>query len=204
MIVIGVTGSIGMGKSTIAERFRQLGVPVCDADALVHKLYEGEAVAPIEAAFPGTTSGGKVDRTKLGQAVLGDPCGLKRLESIVHPLVQAAEREFLRDAAEQAARMSVLEIPLLFETGGDARVDVTVVVSAPAEIQRKRVLQRPGMTAAKLEAILARQMSDAEKRRRADFVVDTSGSIAESYAQVDAIVAALQNRGGTAYQQFWS
>jgi len=204
MIVIGLTGSIGMGKSTIAERFRQLGVPVCDADALVHKLYEGEAVAPIEAAFPGTTSGGKVDRTKLGQAVLGDPRGLKKLESIVHPLVQAAEREFLREAAKQAARMSVLEIPLLFETGGDARVDVTVVVSAPAEIQRKRVLQRPGMTAAKLEAILARQMSDAEKRRRADFVVDTSGSIAESYAQVDAIVAALQNRGGTAYQQFWS
>lgn len=204
MIVIGLTGSIGMGKSTIAERFRQLGVPVCDADALVHELYEGEAVEPIEAAFPGTTSGGKVDRAKLGQAVLGDPRGLKRLESIVHPLVQAAEREFLRKAFEQGARMAVLEIPLLFETGGNARVDVTVVVSAPAEVQRQRVLQRPGMTPAKLEAILARQMPDAEKRRRADFVVDTGGSIEESYAQVDAIVAALQNRGGRAYQQFWS
>jgi len=136
--------------------------------------------------------------------VLGDPRGLKRLESIVHPLVQAAEREFLRKAFEQGARMAVLEIPLLFETGGNARVDVTVVVSAPAEVQRQRVLQRPGMTPAKLEAILARQMPDAEKRRRADFVVDTGGSIEESYAQVDAIVAALQNRGGRAYQQFWS
>jgi dephospho-CoA kinase len=204
MIVIGLTGSIGMGKSAVAARFRQLGVPVCDADALVHELYEGEAVEPIEAAFPGTTSGGKVDRAKLGQAVLGDPRGLKRLESIVHPLVQAAEREFLRKAFEQGARMAVLEIPLLFETGGNARVDVTVVVSAPAEVQRQRVLQRPGMTPAKLEAILARQMPDAEKRRRADFVVDTGGSIEESYAQVDAIVAALQNRGGRAYQQFWS
>ncbi len=204
MIIIGLTGSIGMGKSTVAERFRQLGVPVCDADALVHELYEGEAVEPIEAAFPGTTSGGKVDRVKLSQAVLGDPRGLKRLESIVHPLVQAAEREFLRKAAEQGARMAVLEIPLLFETGGNARVDVTVVVSAPPEVQRQRVLQRPGMTPAKLDAILARQMPDAEKRRRADFVVDTGGSIEESYAQVDAIVAALQNRGGKAYQQFWS
>lgn len=204
MIVIGLTGSIGMGKSTIAERFRQLGVPVCDADALVHELYEGEAVGPIETAFPGTTTDGKVDRIKLGQAVLGDPRGLKRLESIVHPLVQAAERDFLSKASEQGAKMAVLEIPLLFETGGDARVDVTVVVSAPAEVQRERVLQRAGMTPAKLEAILARQMPDAEKRRRADFVVDTGVSVEESYAQVDAIVAALQNRGGRAYQQFWS
>ncbi len=204
MIVIGLTGSIGMGKSTIAERFRQLGVPVCDADALVHELYEGEAVGPIETAFPGTTTDGKVDRIKLGQAVLGDPRGLKRLESIVHPLVQAAERDFLSKASEQGAKMAVLEIPLLFETGGDARVDVTVVVSAPAEVQRERVLQRAGMTPAKLDAILARQMPDAEKRRRADFVVDTGVSVEESYAQVDAIVAALQNRGGRAYQQFWS
>lgn len=204
MIVIGLTGSIGMGKSTVADRFRQLGVPVCDADAIVHQLYEGAAVEPIEAAFPGTTSGGKVDRVKLAQAVLGDPKGLKRLESIVHPLVQAAEREFLRKAYEQGAKMAVLEIPLLFETGGDARVDVTVVVSAPEKVQRERVLQRPGMTASKLEAILSRQMPDAEKRRRADFVVDTGVSIAESHAQVDTIVDALRNRGGRAYQQFWS
>jgi len=204
MIVIGLTGSIGMGKSTIAERFRQLGIPVCDADAIVHELYEGAAVEAIEAAFPGTTSGGKVDRIKLGQAVLGDPRGLKRLEAIVHPLVQAAEREFLRQAAEQGAAMAVLEIPLLFETGGDARVDVTVVVSAPEEVQRKRVLERPGMTSSKLDAILNRQMSDSEKRRRADFVVDTGVSVEESYAKVDAIVEALRNRGGRAYQQFWS
>lgn len=204
MIVIGLTGSIGMGKSTIAERFRQLGIPVCDADAIVHELYEGAAVEAIEAAFPGTTSGGKVDRIKLGQAVLGDPRGLKRLEAIVHPLVQAAEREFLRQAAELGAAMAVLEIPLLFETGGDARVDVTVVVSAPEEVQRKRVLERPGMTSSKLDAILNRQMSDSEKRRRADFVVDTGVSLEESYAKVDAIVEALRNRGGRAYQQFWS
>lgn len=204
MLIIGLTGSIGMGKSTIAERFRQLGIPVCDADAVVHELYEGAAVAAIEAAFPGTTFNGKVDRIKLGKAVLGDPLGLKRLEAIVHPLVQAAEREFLQKAAEQGAFMAVLDIPLLFETGGDARVDVTVVVSAPAEVQRKRVLERPGMTPAKLEAILARQMPDGEKRRRADFVVDTGVSIEESYAQVDAIVEELRKRGGRAYQQFWS
>lgn len=204
MVVIGLTGSIGMGKSTIAERFEALGVPVCDADAIVHWLYEGEAAASIEAAFPGTTSAGKVDRVKLGQAVLGDAHGLKRLESIVHPLVQAAEREFLHKAFQQGAPMAVLEIPLLFETGGDARVDVTVVVSAPAKVQRERVLQRPRMTQAKLDAILARQMPDAEKRRRADFVVDTGGSIEESHAQVDAIVESLRNRGGRAYQQFWS
>lgn len=204
MIVIGLTGSIGMGKSAVAERFRQLGIPVCDADAIVHKLYEGAAVAPIEAAFPGTTCGGKVDRVKLGRAVLGNPHGLKQLESIVHPMVQAAEREFLRQAAEQGAPMAVLEIPLLFETGGEAKVDVTVVVSAPADVQRERVLERPGMSSSKLEAILSRQMPDAEKRRRADFVVDTGGSIEQSHAQVDAIVEALRNRGGRAYQQFWS
>lgn len=204
MLVIGLTGSIGMGKSTVAERFRQLGIPVCDADAIVHELYEGAAVAPIEAEFPGTTADGKVDRVKLGRAVLGDPRGLKRLESIVHPMVQAVERAFLRKAADQGAAMAVLEIPLLFETGGDARVDVTVVVSAPADIQRNRVLERPGMTLSKLEAIMSRQMADEEKRRRADFVVDTGATIEESRVQVDVIVEALRNRGGRAFQQFWS
>lgn len=204
MIVIGLTGSIGMGKSTIASRFRELGLPVCDADAIVHDLYEGAAVAPIGSAFPGTTADGKVDRVKLGQAVIGDPQGLKKLESIVHPLVQAAEQRFLNEAFDRGAPMAVLEIPLLFETGGDARVDVTIVVSAPAEIQRKRVMQRRGMTPAKLDALLARQMSDAEKQRRADFVVDTGVSIPESYAQLDSIVESLRNRGGRAYEQFWS
>ena len=204
MLIIGLTGSIGMGKSTIAERFRSLGIPVCDADALVHQLYEGEAVAPIEAAFPGTVVDGKVDRVKLGKAVLGNPHGLQRLESIVHPLVHAAERDFLRSAFEAGAPMAVLEIPLLFETGGHARVDVTVVVSAPAALHKERVLQRPGMTEEKLAAILSRQLEDAEKRRRADFVVDTSGTLDASRAQVDTIIAALRGRGGEAYVRDWS
>ena len=204
MLIIGLTGSIGMGKSTIAERFRSHGIPVCDADALVHQLYEAEAVAPIEAAFPGTTANGKVDRTKLGKAVLGDTRGLKRLEAIVHPLVHAAERDFLKNVYEANAPMAVLEIPLLFETGGHARVDVTVVVSAPAELQKERVLQRPGMTEAKLAAILSHQMSDEEKRRRADFVVDTAGSLDASRAQVDKVIAALRGRGGQAYVRDWS
>ena len=204
MLIIGLTGSIGMGKSTIAERFRSLGIPVCDADALVHQLYEGEAVVPIEAAFPGTAVNGKVDRVKLGKAVLGNPHGLQRLESIVHPLVHAAERDFLRSAFEAGAPMAVLEIPLLFETGGHARVDVTVVVSAPAALQKERVLQRPGMTEEKLAAILSRQLEDAEKRRRADFVVDTSGTLDASRAQVDTIIAALRGRGGEAYVRDWS
>jgi dephospho-CoA kinase len=204
MLVIGLTGSIGMGKSTIAQRFRDLGIPVVDADALVHQLYEGAAVAPIEQAFPGTTANGKVDRVKLGQAVLHDPRGLQHLESIVHPLVHAAEREFLREAQKSGAAMAVLEIPLLFETGGDRRVDVTVVVSAPADVQRARVLERPGMTAAKLDAILARQMSDAEKRRRADFIVDTGVDLETSQGQVDAIVRALGGRGGEAFERDWN
>jgi len=204
MLIIGLTGSIGMGKSTIAERFRVSGIPVCDADALVHQLYEGKAVAPIEAAFPGTTANGKVDRVTLGKAVLGDPHGLQRLEAIVHPLVHAAERDCLRSAYDAGAPMAVLEIPLLFETGGDARVDVTIVVSAPVERQKERVLQRPGMTEQKLEAILARQMPDAEKRRRADFVVDTGSTLEASRAQVDTIIAALRGRGGEAYVRHWS
>jgi dephospho-CoA kinase len=203
MIIIGLSGSIGMGKSTIAAHFRRRGVAVCDADAEVHKLYEGAAVAPIETAFPGTTEGGKVDRVKLGQAVLADPAGLKRLETIVHPLVRAAERDFLAAQHAQDAAMAVLEIPLLFETGGDALVDVTVVVSAHHEKQRERVTARPGMSIDKLEAILARQMPDAEKRQRANFVVDTGGSLEASYAQVDAIIEALRTREGQAYNRFW-
>jgi dephospho-CoA kinase len=204
MLVIGLTGSIGMGKTTVSARFRAHGIPVCDADAIVHRLYEGAAVAPIEAAFPGTTADGKVVRAKLAEAVLGDARGLQQLEAIVHPLVHAEEKAFLRAAFDANAPMAVLEVPLLFETGGDKRVDVTVVVSAPAEVQRARVLQRPGMTAAKLEAILARQMADDLKRRRADFVVDTGGSIEHTYAQVDAIVETLRGRSGSAYARFWS
>ena len=166
-------------------------MPVHDADAVVHRLYEGEAVAAIEAAFPGTTAGGKVDRNKLAARVLGDDAALARLEAIVHPLVHQAERRLLAQAQARGAKVAVLDIPLLFETGGDARVDAVVVVSAPADVQRSRVLGRPGMTVQKLEAILAKQMPDAEKRRRADFVVDTSRGFEAARAQVRAILDAV-------------
>jgi dephospho-CoA kinase len=204
MLVIGLTGSIGMGKSTVAARFRALGIAVCDADAEVHKLYEGAAVAPIEAAFPGTTEAGRVDRQKLAAALLDDPARFKTLEAIVHPLVFEAERVFLRAEAAKAAPMAVLEVPLLLETGGNARVDCVVVCSAPGDVQRVRVAQRPGMTPQKLEQLLTRQMPDAEKRRRADFVVDTGGTFAETDAQVDRIVESLTSRRGTAFAKFWA
>ncbi len=203
MLVIGLTGSIGMGKSTIAARIRELGIAVCDADAVVHVLYAGAAVAPIEAAFPGTTVDGRVDRGKLGQALIADASGFRRLEAIVHPLVQAAERAFLHEQAAAGADMAVLEIPLLFETGGDRRCDVVIVVSACAEVQRARVLERPGMTAERLESLLARQVPDEEKRRRADFVVDTNGPLEESLGQVDAIIASLRGRAGTVLERCW-
>jgi dephospho-CoA kinase len=204
MLLIGLTGSIGMGKSAAAARFRANGLVVCDADALVHELYEGEAVAPIEAAFPGTTTDGRVDRQRLSAALMANPVGFKALESIVHPLVQRAESDCLAVAARRGDAMAVLEIPLLFETGGDRRVDVTVVVSAPPELQRQRVLDRPGMTEEKLAQILARQLPDAEKRRRADFVVDTGGTIAETEQQIDRLVTDLAGRDGTAFAQYWS
>ena len=203
MLLIGLTGSIGMGKSTAAQRFRQSGIPVIDADALVHELYAGDAVAPIEAAFPGVVTGGRVDRQKLSQCLLAEPAKFKILEQIVHPLVQAAEREALHTANASGAAMVVLEVPLLFETGGEKRVDVTVVVSAPPDNQRARVLARPGMTPAKAEAIVKRQLSDAEKRKRSDFVVDTGGEIAAAEAQVDAIIVKLRGRSGTAFTKYW-
>ena len=204
MLIIGLTGSIGMGKSTAAKRFQANGILVCDADAEVHKLYRGCAMAPIEAAFPGTTGPDGVDRQKLAAALLADPSGFKRLEAIVHPLVKAAERAILQTEADRGAAMAVLEVPLLLETGGEQRVDVTIVVSAPAAMQRRRVLQRPGMTPEKLDQILARQMPDAEKRRRADFIVDTSKSIPETEAHIDRIVAELKGRVGTAYARHWA
>lgn len=191
MFILGLTGSLGMGKSTTARFFIEEGVPVHDADAVVHGLYEGEAVAAIEAAFPGTTADGKVDRNKLAARVLGDHAALKRLEAIVHPLVHEAERRLLAEAEARGEKVAVLDIPLLFETGGDARVDAVVVVSAPLEVQHSRVLQRPGMTMEKLEAILAKQTPDAEKRRRADFIVDTSQGLDPARAQVRAILAAI-------------
>ena len=191
MFIIGLTGSVGMGKSTTARLFAEQGVPVHDADAVVHRLYEGEAVAAIEAAFPGATARGKVDRSRLAVLVLDDPSALKRLEAIVHPLVQAAEQELLAQAQARGDKVAVLDIPLLFETGGDRRVDAVVVASAPTQIQQARVLARPGMTWEKLDAILRKQMPDVEKRRLADFVVDTSRGIDDARAQVRAILDAV-------------
>ncbi len=189
MIVLGLTGSIGMGKTTTARLFAEEGVPVHDADAAVHRLYEGEAGGLIEREFPGTTVAGRVDRTRLASRVVGDPQALKRLEAIVHPLVRKSENAFLEDARRRGAPVVVLDIPLLFETGGDARVDAVVVVTAPAEVQRERVLARPGMTAEKFEALLAKQMPDAEKRRRADFIVDSGHGLEPARAQVRDILA---------------
>ena len=191
MFILGLTGSLGMGKSVTARFFAEQGVPVHDADAVVHRLYEGQAAAAIEAAFPGTTAGGKVDRDKLAARVLGDGAALKRLEAIVHPLVQEAERRLLAEAEARGEKVAVLDIPLLFETGGEKRVDAVVVVSAPPEVQRSRVLERRGMTVEKLEAILAKQMPDDEKRRRADFVVDTSRGFEAARADVRAILDAV-------------
>jgi dephospho-CoA kinase len=174
MIVLGLTGSIGMGKSTTANLFAEAGVPVYDADAAVHRLYEGEAVTAIEAAFPGTTADGKVDRNRLSAKVVHDPAAMKRLEEIVHPMLGASRQKFLQEAEASGAKVAVVDVPLLFETGGEKRVDAVVVVTTTPEVQRERILSRPNMTAEKLEAILARQMPDAEKRKRAHFLVDTS------------------------------
>jgi len=189
MFILGLTGSLGMGKSTTAKFFAEEGVPVHDADAVVHRLYEGEAVAAIEAAFPGSTRGGKVDRAKLGERVLGDPAALKRLEAIVHPLVAAARERFLAEAARSGAPVAVLDIPLLYETGGEARCDAVVVVTAPAEMQRARVFERPGMSEEKLAALTAKQLPDAEKRARADFIVDSGQGFEAARRQVREILA---------------
>jgi dephospho-CoA kinase len=193
MLVIGLTGSIGMGKTATASFFAQAGVPVHDADATVHRLYEGAAAPAIEAAFPGTTSGGKVDRVKLAARVLGDKAALRQLEAIVHPLVREAEMKFLAEAERKGAPVAVLDIPLLFETGGHERVDAVVTVSAPAEVQRARLLERPGLTEEKLEALIANQLPDAEKRRRADFVVDSSQGFDAARAQVTEILRRIAN-----------
>jgi len=208
MIILGLTGSIGMGKSTIAAMFRARGITVFDADAEVHRLYEGAAVPMIEAAFPGTTVRGtdgspRGDRGKLAAARAKDPAGFARLEAIVHPLVQAEERAFLKAEASRAAAIAVLEIPLLYETGLDKKVDAVVVASASPENQRQRVLARGGMTEARLANLLARQVPDDEKRRRADFIVDTNRSLGECEAAVDAIIDALKGASATAYDRHW-
>ena len=194
MITVGLTGSIGMGKSTTAAMFAAEGVPVYDADAEVHALYSrgGAAVEPLEAAFPGVVVDGAVDRTKLSHYVVGKPDELKRLEAIVHPLVGESRVGFFQDAVAKGADIVILDIPLLFETGGEKRMDAVVVVSAPADLQRERVLARPGMDEAKLDAILARQMADAEKRARAHFVIDTSLGLDEARRQVRDVLTRLR------------
>lgn len=194
MIVLGLTGSIGMGKSTTAAMFADEGVPVYDADAAVHSLYaEGGLAAPlIEAAFPGTTEDGAVSREKLSTRVVGNPEALARLEAIVHPLVGRSRAGFFQAAEAAGADVVVLDIPLLFETGGERRVDAVVVVSAPPDVQRERVLARPGMTEAKLDAILARQTPDAEKRARADYVIDTGRGLEAAREQVRAVLTAVR------------
>jgi dephospho-CoA kinase len=189
--ILCLTGSLGMGKSRTAQFFAELGVPVHDSDAVVHALYEGEAVPIIEHAFPGATADGKVDRAELAKMVLGDDAALARLEAIVHPLVAAARDKFLANAQARGAPVVVLDIPLLFETAGQAGCDAVVVVSAPAEIQRRRAFERPGMTEEKFTALLAKQTPDAEKRRRADFIVDSSQSFDHARAQVRDILQAV-------------
>ena len=203
MLIIGLTGSIGMGKSKAAAHFRALGIGVFDADAAVHELYQGAAAPLIEAAFPGTADAGGVDRTKLAARLGTSAQAFGRLEAIVHPLVRAAEREFLVKHAEQGASYAVLEIPLLFETGADAMTDAVIVVSTGAETQRARVLSRPGMTDVRFNAILARQMPDAEKRERADFVVDTSGAVEDTHRQINQILFQLEGHAAAAFSRFW-
>jgi dephospho-CoA kinase len=188
MLVFGLTGSIGMGKSTTARLFSEAGVPVYDADATVHKIYEGEAAPAIEAAFPGTTVNGKVDREKLSAKVVHDAAAMKRLEQIVHPMLHAYRQAFLDQAERSGAEVAVVDVPLLFETGGEKHVDAVVVVSTTPDVQRERILARGNMTAEKLNAILARQLPDSEKRRRADFVVETSHGLDHVRAQIRKIL----------------
>jgi dephospho-CoA kinase len=189
MLILGLTGSIGMGKSTTAKLFAEAGVPVYDADAAVHQLYEGEAVPAIEAAFPGTTAGGKVDRNKLSARVVHDPAAIRQLEQIVHPMLGASRQKFFDDAERSGAPVVVVDVPLLFETGGETRVDAVVVATTSPENQRERILARGTMTNEAFDAILARQLPDAEKRQRADFVVDTSHGLDPVRAQIKDILA---------------
>ncbi|WP_043624232.1 dephospho-CoA kinase [Ensifer sp. ZNC0028] len=198
MIILGLTGSIAMGKSTTAQMFRDFGVPVNDADEAVHQLYSGEAVAPVEAAFPGSTRDGKVDRAELSRQLMQAPERLRELEAIVHPLVRGKEQEFLAENRAANAPFVVLDIPLLFETGAEKRVDRVVVVTCSAELQRQRALKRPGMTEEKLAMILARQVPDSEKRKRADYIIDTSDSFDVTRAQVKAVVDQLAASNGDA------
>ena len=204
MLIIGLTGSIGMGKSTAANRFRTHNIPVFDADAGVHQLYDGTSVEEIGKVFPLAIADGKVDRKILSSLVLGKPEQLRVLEDIIHPMVKEQQRCFIAKAVAQGVDMAVLEIPLLFETGLDEKVDVTIVVTTSAEIQRERVLRREGMTVDKLASILANQMPDKEKQSRADIVVDTSGMIEETKEKLDIIIESLRNSKGESLRKWIS
>ncbi len=203
MMIVGLTGSIGMGKTTAAHHLASKGIPVFDSDAAVHELYQGEAVPLIARAFPDAVRDGRVDREQLSRAISAEPGAMQRLEAIVHPLVRAAQKRFLLEHAARGAPLVVFDIPLLFETGADALMDATIVVSAPLDVQKARVLARPGMTEDKFKLLLSRQLSDAQKRARADFVVETGGTIEETQLALDRIVADLSTRIGTA-QARWS
>jgi len=202
MIVAGLTGSIGMGKSTAAAYIGGKGIPVHDADRIVHDLYEGEAAPLIEAVFPGATRNGAVDRAALAAQVVRSREALKKLEAIVHPLVRRAEWRFLLSQQDKDAELAMIEIPLLFETGSDKLFDAVIVVSAPADVQRERLMQRPGMTLEKLEAILARQWPDARKRQLADFVVDTGLPLEDTHRQIDAVIEKILKRPPLAFQRW--
>jgi dephospho-CoA kinase len=206
MVILGLTGSIGMGKTTAARVFRDLGVPVYDADGAVHDLLAagGAAVAGVEAAFPDVVQGGAVDRQALGRRVFDDPAALARLEAILHPMVRRRQVRFLQAASRRGCRLVVLDVPLLLETGGDGRCDGVVVVSAPTAVQRQRVLRRPGMTAARFDSILARQMPDAEKRRRADFVVATGLGRRFSLRSISDIVRVAETWRGSHWPPHWA
>jgi dephospho-CoA kinase len=197
MIILGLTGSIGMGKSTAAHMFKEAGIPVHDADETVHRLYSGKAAPLIEHRFPGTTSNGVVDREKLAQRVLGDPQALKALEAIVHPLVREDEKTFLQEQRGKGTPLVVLDIPLLFEVGAEGRVDKIAVVSAPAEMQRERVLTRPGMTEARFEAILKKQVPVSENRSRADYVIDSGSGMEPARRAIGRIVEELAGKAAS-------
>ncbi|MBS0253173.1 MAG: dephospho-CoA kinase [Proteobacteria bacterium] len=203
MLVVGLTGSIGMGKSTAAARFRARGIAVFDADAEVHRLYAGSLADEVEKAFPGSLTNGAVDRAKLSEHLIAAPHRFKELEAIVHPRVHEAERKFLNAEYEHGSALAVLEVPLFLEAGRDEHVDAIIVVTASREVQRQRVLARGGMTDEKFEAVVARQLSEAEKQIRADFVVDTSGSVENCNSQIDVVITKLPALSATAYEQFW-
>jgi dephospho-CoA kinase len=204
MLIIGLTGSIGMGKTTAGKHFAEQGVAVFDADQAVHELYRGPAGALIASAFPDVAVDGVIDRARLARVVMGFPSELARLEAIVHPLVRQVEWRFLREQHEQGAAMAALDIPLLFETGSDVLMDVSIVLTAPADVQRERVMLRPGMTEGKFAAMVTRQMSDVEKRARCDYVVDTSCSLADTHRELDRILGAISARPGEAYSRWRS